>query len=114
MWCVKFTSGLSPSGYSRILILMIIGEELFALVLGAQWATAGEYTRILAPWLLLVFIASPLSTIFSVLERQTVDFAFNLLILFSRVAVLYIGGVYGSPVIALTLFSITGIIFWGG
>ncbi len=100
-------------GIFPILILMIIGEELFALVLGAQWATAGEYARILAPWLLLVFIASPLSTIFSVLERQTVDLTFNLLILFSRIVVLYIGGVYGSPVVALVLFSLTGVVFWG-
>lgn len=100
-------------GIFPILILMIIGEELFALVLGAQWGTAGVYARILAPWLLLVFIASPLSTIFSVLERQTVDFSFNFLILFSRIAVLYIGGIYGDPVVALVLFSLTGVIFWG-
>jgi lipopolysaccharide exporter len=100
-------------GIFPILILMIIGEELFALVLGAQWTTAGGYARILAPWLLLVFIASPLSTIFSVLERQTVDLSFNLLILLSRFAVLYVGGVYGSPVVALILFSLTGVIFWG-
>ena len=100
-------------GIFPILILMIIGEELFALVLGAQWGTAGGYARILAPWLLLVFIASPLSTILSVLERQTVDFSFNLLILFSRIAVLYVGGIYGDPVVALILFSITGVIFWG-
>lgn len=100
-------------GIFPILVLMIIGGELFALVLGAEWATAGEYARILAPWLLLVFIASPLSTIFSVLERQTVDFAFNLLILFSRVAVLYVGGVYGNPIVTLALFSLTGVVFWG-
>lgn len=100
-------------GIFPILILMIIGEELFALVLGAEWGTAGGYARILAPWLLLVFIASPLSTIFSVLERQTVDFSFNLLILFSRIAVLCVGGVYGNPIVALALFSLTGVIFWG-
>ena len=100
-------------GIFPILILMIIGEELFALVLGAQWGTAGGYARILAPWLLLVFIASPLSTIFSVLERQTIGLAFNLMALSSRIAVLYVGGIYGDPVVALILFSITGVIFWG-
>ncbi|HOV81914.1 MAG TPA: oligosaccharide flippase family protein [Methanothrix sp.] len=100
-------------GIFPIMVLMIIGEELFSFVLGAEWATAGEYARILAPWLLLVFIASPLSTIFSVLERQTVDLSFNILILFSRIAVLYVGGIYGNPVITLILFSLTGVIFWG-
>lgn len=100
-------------GIFPILVLMIIGEDLFAIVLGAEWATAGVYARILAPWLFLVFIASPLSTIFSILERQTVDLSFNILILFSRIAVLYVGGTYGNPVIALVLFSLTGVIFWG-
>jgi len=100
-------------GIFPILILMIIGEELFALVLGAQWGPSGRFACILAPWLFLVFIASPLSTIFSVLERQTVDLSFNLLILLSRIVVLYIGGTYGDPVVTLVLFSLTGVIFWG-
>jgi len=100
-------------GIFPILILMIIGEELFALVLGAEWGPSGRYACILAPWLFLVFIASPLSTIFSVLERQTVDLTFNLLILLSRIVVLYVGGIYGDPVVALVLFSLTGVIFWG-
>lgn len=100
-------------GIFPILVLMIIGEELFNLVLGSQWSTAGEYARILSPWILLVFIASPLSTIFSVLEKQTIDLSFNLLLLLSRITVLYVGGVYNDPVIALILFSITGVFFWG-
>jgi hypothetical protein len=62
---------------------------------------------------LFVFIASPLSTIFSVLEKQTVDLAFNILILISRVVVLVVGGIYGDPVTTLILFSLTGVLFWG-
>lgn len=101
-------------GIFPILVLMIIGEELFALVLGAEWSTAGEYARILAPWLLLEFIASPLSTIFSVLEKQTVGLAYNLTILFSRIVALCVGGtVYGNPFVALVMYSLTGIIFCG-
>lgn len=100
-------------GVFPILVLMIIGEELFALVLGAQWYTAGEYARILAPWIFLVFVASPLSTIFSILEKQTVGLAFNLLIFVSRITVLYIGGIYGDPIFALVLFSFTGVVFFG-
>ena len=101
-------------GIFPILILMIIGEELFGLVLGAQWSTAGGYARILAPWIFLVFIASPLSTIFSVLEKQTVGLVFNLTVLLSRIVVLYVGGVSGDPVTTLMLFSLTGVAFWGG
>ncbi len=100
-------------GMFPMFILIIIGTDLFSFVLGSQWYAAGEYAGILAPWVLFVFIASPLSTIFSVLERQPVDLTFNLLILISRVVVLVIGGLCGFPIIALILFSATGVIFWG-
>jgi O-antigen/teichoic acid export membrane protein len=101
-------------GMFPMFVLMIIGVDLFSFVLGSQWYIAGQYAGILAPWLLFVFIASPLSTIFSVLEKQTVDLAFNLLILISRVVVLVVGGIYGDPVTTLILFSLTGVLFWGG
>ena len=96
-------------GMFPMFVLMIIGADLFAFVLGSQWAVAGQYAGILAPWLLFVFIASPLSTIFAVLERQTVDLSFNILILISRGVVLVIGGLSGDPYIALLLYSITGV-----
>jgi lipopolysaccharide exporter len=100
-------------GIFPMFILMVIGADLFGFVLGSQWSVAGQYAGILAPWVLFVFIASPLSTIFAVLERQTVDLTFNILILVSRVVVLVIGGVFGDPLLALILYSITGVIFWG-
>lgn len=95
-------------------ILLIIGNELFSVVLGSQWSTAGEYAGILAPWVLFVFIASPLGSIFYVLEKQAVDLSFNVLILISRVIVLLLGGLSGDPIVALILYSSTGVLFWGG
>ena len=101
-------------GMLPMFILLIIGPELFSVVLGSQWSVAGEYAGILAPWLLFVFIASPLGSIFNVLERQAVGLTFNLLILISRFVILIIGGLSGDPIVALALFSGTGVFFWGG
>ena len=100
-------------GIFPFLVLMVIGEELFSIFLGENWAIAGLYAKILAPWVFFVFISAPLASVFNVLERQGTGFAFNVAILASRVAALYIGGVYGGPVTALILFSGTGVIFWG-
>ena len=100
-------------GILPMLLLVIIGEEVFNFVLGAKWETAGLYAKILAPWIFLVFIASPLSTVFSVLERQGIGLSFNISILISRIAMLYIGGIYGDPITALILFSGSGVLFWG-
>jgi len=100
-------------GIFPFLILMIIGEELFAFMLGAEWSVAGQYVQILAPWIFFVFITSPLSTILLVLEKQTVALAFNLVILVSRIIILLVGGLFFNPIVTLILFSITGVLFIG-
>lgn len=100
-------------GIFPFLILMIIGEELFAFMLGAEWSVAGQYAQILSPWIFLVFISSPLSTVLLVLEKQTVALAFNVVILISRILVLLVGGIYFDSVVTLVLFSITGMLFIG-
>ena len=100
-------------GIFPILLLLLIGEDLLAAILGMQWYTAGIYAKILAPWLFLVFIASPLQTIFNILELQQIDLYFNIILLLSRIGVLWIGGIFLDPIGTLILFSITGIILWG-
>lgn len=99
-------------GIFPFLILMIVGKDLFILVFGNQWGEAGIYIQILSPWLFFVLISSPLSTIFSVIEKQEMVLKFNIILLFSRLTALYIGGVYGDPIIAFALFSISGIILY--
>jgi lipopolysaccharide exporter len=101
-------------GIFPVLVLMIIGEDVFGFLLGPEWYVAGLYAKILSPWIFFVFISSPLTTIFSILEKQQIGLSFNVGILVSRVAALWIGGILGDPVSALTLYSITGVLFWGG
>lgn len=100
-------------GVFPMLILIILGEELFSYIFGSDWAASGTYAKILMPWMFLVFIASPLSTLYSVLEKQNIGLWFNLVLLVSRIGALYIGAMYGGPIFALIFFSVTGIIFWG-
>jgi lipopolysaccharide exporter len=99
-------------GLFIFLIIVIAGPELFSFALGPQWSTAGEYAQVLAPWFFVVFLSTPLISIFNVLEMQGANLRFNLLLLITRVVVLLIGGLYGDPLLALILFSGTGVIFW--
>ena len=94
------------------LLLIIIAPELFSMVFGAQWVTAGIYVQILAPWLFFVSISSPLSTLILVLENQGVGLLINIALVISRVASLIIGGVLGDVVLALALFSSSGTLIW--
>jgi len=94
------------------LILMILGPELFVFILGAQWLTAGKYAQVLAPWMFVVFISTPLSSIFSVFEKQGANLGFATLLLISRILVVLIGGFFGDPLLSMVLLSVTGVIFW--
>lgn len=100
--------GLFPS-----LILIFIGRDIFIIIFGAEWAEAGIYVQILSIWTLFWFISSPISNLFSVLERQDLGLYINILVFVSRVAALVIGGYLGNARLAILLFGISGIIVYG-
>lgn len=106
----KLMDNLIFVGLFPIMVLTVIGEELFAIIFGGRWFEAGRYMQILAPWVFFWFISSPLSTLFSVYERQGSALSVHSLILITRILSLYIGGLYQNVYLALGLFSGTGII----
>ncbi len=99
-------------GIFPMILLLILGEEIFTFAFGKSWYISGTYVKILVPWIFLVFLSSPISTLYSVFEKQKVWLTFSIFLLISRVVALAIGGTYGSPEFALGLFSLTGVIFW--
>ncbi len=89
------------------------GEPLFALLFGSTWAYSGFLSQILAPWLFMVFIGSPLSTILTVKEKQKESMIFNILLLLTRALVLVAGGWWLKDLtLTITLFSATGTLFF--
>lgn len=100
-------------GMFPILILTIIGSDVFTVIFGKAWAEAGVYTQILSLWAFIWFISSPLTTIYVVVEKTHFGFHYNLFNLTTRLLSLTIGGLLGSARTALILFSISGILVYG-
>lgn len=96
------------------IVLLMLGPELFLIVFGSNWLEAGVYAQILAPWMFFLFISSPISTLFAVLEKQELAFFVHLSILVSRILSLYYGGESGNVHTALGLWTGTGIVVYGG
>lgn len=69
-------TGLSIVPFS---IIFFFGEEIFIFVFGAQWAYSGQLSEIIAPWLMINFIASPISTIPLVIGKQKLFFWLGLI-----------------------------------
>ncbi|MFA7036357.1 MAG: oligosaccharide flippase family protein, partial [Methanosarcina sp.] len=99
-------------GLFPMILLVILGEQIFTFAFGEEWGISGTYVRILVPWIFLVFLSSPITTLYNVFEKQKVWLIFSMSLLVSRVVALVIGGRYGSPEFALALYSFTGIVFW--
>ena len=96
-------------GMFPFLMMGLVGKELFTIVFGARWADAGLYSQILSVWAFFWFISAPLTCIVDILEEQAFDLRMNIAIVVSRCLALLIGGLMGSPVIALAIFSIVGV-----
>lgn len=59
-------------------ILALWGPEIFGFVLTQKWVIAGEYARILSPWLFLNFAISPFTHIPLIVGKQKSFFALSL------------------------------------
>lgn len=96
-----------------VMLLAVVGPELFSFVFGDEWGEAGLYIQILSIWIIFWFLYSPLSTIYVVLEKQKLGLAFNIINLSTRFLSLLIGGIVGSVYLALALFSFSGMVIYG-
>jgi O-antigen/teichoic acid export membrane protein len=105
---------LAIIGALPISLLFMTGSDLFTVVFGAAWAEAGIYVQILSPWMFFVFIFSPMSTIFSILEKQNNFLLLNIIIFITRAGALLLGGLSGDARIALILFALVGVIDYAG
>lgn len=95
------------------IILIPFGEELFSFVLGKNWGISGIYAGIMAPWVLLTLVFSPLSVIFDSKDRQNIELVMNFVLFLARVAVILIGGMlYNDMFVTVMLYCITGIVVW--
>lgn len=94
------------------LVITIVGSDLFALVFGTKWETAGLYAQILAPWLLFQFLYVPMSNLLNVLQLQEMGLVLSLLLFVSRMGALVYGGFLDNPLVSLILFSICGCLLY--
>lgn len=96
-----------------VLMLTVIGKELFTIFFGNEWAEAGVYIQILSVWMVFWFISSPMARLYSIIEKNEFSFWINLVIFITRVISIWLGGVLGNPRLALIFFSISGALVYG-
>ncbi len=106
----KTTFGLFAVGIFPALILIIWAPHIFALILGPQWYTAGEYARGLMVWMLFVFCNVPAVLFARIIRMQRTVFFYDLVLLAARISILAVGGLYLTALQTINLFSILGAV----
>ena len=91
-----------------VVSLAAAGPDVFEVLFGSAWRQAGTYTGWIAAWVLFTSIASPLTRIFDVLERQRADLVVNSAMLVVIAGALILGGATGSVRTALLVLGCAG------
>jgi len=100
-----FALGIFPT-----LVLLINGRDLFVFVFGEPWAEAGMYSQMLALWIFIMFITSPVSPLFAIFEKQKYTLLFNGINLLTRGGALIAGGLIGSATISILLIAMISVL----
>lgn len=112
---------LVGKAYKNLMLLAVVpyslvgffGIELFSFVFGEAWKEAGAYAQLIAPWLLFNFIGSPLTMIFSALEKQRQMFFWIIGMFLARALSIFAGiKFFGDVYQSVLLFSLSGIVFY--
>ena len=96
---------LTVIGVPGFLLLAIVAPPLFAWVFGPEWRAAGDFARILSPMFALRFVASPLSYMFLIADRQRLNLVLQALLLVATGVSLSTGLLLGSVRFGLAAFS---------
>lgn len=92
------------------LYLFVCGEDAFRFIFGNEWAMAGKYASVMSIWLLAQFITAPLTSLFTVLEKQAHASFFQGLLLLVRLGSLSLGFFTLDVLAVITIFAVASTI----
>ena len=106
---VETLHATSLLGLFPTLALLLAGPDIFEVVFGASWREAGVFVQYVGPWLFLGAVASPLTRLFDVLERQRLDLATSVLMFVAIAVAMVLGGRTGDVPTTLLLLGSAGV-----
>ncbi len=106
---------LALLGVGPAILLTLIGPWAFGWVFGGAWERAGTYAQILAVAFLAQFVASPISNVFNLVERQGIALVWEAVRLALVVAVPWlVWALGGSDVLGVAAYAAVLVFSYGG
>jgi O-antigen/teichoic acid export membrane protein len=98
-------------GTGPFLALAILAPVVFPLVFGTEWHRAGVMVRWTVPYMLLQFVASPVSTIMTVTHKQHISFFLQLFGFTLIVAAIGLAS-WVAPKFSFEFFSVAAAVYY--
>lgn len=94
-----------------LLFAAIVSPTAFGLVFGHQWERSGVLVAWMAPWFLMQFISSPVSTVLNVTGRQVTALMLQVSGLVLRVGAVLAASVI-KPTMVVEAYAVSGFVFY--
>ncbi|CAN5290967.1 oligosaccharide flippase family protein [soil metagenome] len=108
---VKTVRNLLLLGFLPILMLALIGPQLFAWVFGPEWLEAGVFTSYLSPWMWLLLAVMPVSMMMDIKGKLGVELLYQSAFLIARILAVVLGAHWGNALWAVIGFSAVSVLF---
>jgi len=102
---------------AKIALLIFIPALIIApflkFILGLEWEMTGFFVMIITPAIFTKFLFVPVSSIYTILNRQKKMALFFFINLVFRVLAIYLGFIiFDNALIAIALYSVVGVVFY--
>jgi O-antigen/teichoic acid export membrane protein len=95
-----------------IFIPLLVLSYFLDIIFSKDWSDVGLYLRILIPWLFIMLLSSPISSLIVILNKQKTILFYDIFLLTFRFLAFYLGYyLYNDILISLILFSAVGVFF---
>lgn len=108
---VKTVRNLLLLGFLPILLLALVGPQVFAWVFGPEWLEAGVFTTYLCPWMWLLLAVMPVSMMMDVKNKLGAELVYQGAFLVARLLAVVLAALWGNALWAVAAFSGVSVLF---
>ena len=102
---------LAKIGIGPLIFAAIVAPEVFAIAFGERWRASGTLVMWMTPWLIVQFLASPISMALNAVGRQRTAMILQISGLVIRVLPVVVAAKVGAGILS-EVFAVTGFAFY--
>ncbi|MGN6530471.1 MAG: lipopolysaccharide biosynthesis protein, partial [Ginsengibacter sp.] len=97
-------------GIIPVTLLLIFGQQIFSILFGAQWITAGKMTQYLVLWLFASAVITPVGILLDIKQKLRFEAGWNFVLLILRLSAIFLFSLLNDLFLLLLGLSVIGVL----